>query len=86
MGGEGPISTQISFCHAFLLSHQDSVELKRKKTKKKVFFFLNILKIVKSFVTVGHLVICLNLGQVGRDPEVCFDLNCRWIKCRCLNQ
>lgn len=47
------------------------LNLKGGGTKKKVFF-LNILKIVISFVTAGHLVICLNLGQLGRDTGVCF--------------
>lgn len=39
---------------------------------KKKFGFLYFLKMIKSLVTADHLVICLNLGLLGEDMNVCF--------------
>lgn len=58
----------VFFGHAFLLSHQDDVELERKKK----LIFLNVLKVVKSLVMARHLLICLNLKQLGMDLDACF--------------
>lgn len=68
MRREGPISEQLIFRPALPLSHQDRV--KKEKEKTNPFISLNFSKTVKSLVTAGRLVVCLHLGQLGRDVDI----------------